>query len=203
LRKLGSKTVMAPKSHITNDLDPDEAGSTIEERRAFDDLFSLLYEELHRLASQVRRNEVNVELNSTALVNEAWVKLANSPHLAALSHPQFLGIAARAMRQLLVDAARQRGALKRGGGDIRVTFNDAIEVAISSDRELLALDDALKELARANPRQARVIECRFFGGLNVKETAELLKVAEATIERDWRAARAWLENEIHPGHPEH
>jgi RNA polymerase sigma factor (TIGR02999 family) len=198
-RSWDRKTVMAPQSHRTHGLDPDEAGSTIEERRALDDLFSLLYEELRRLASLVRRNEVNATLNSTALVNEAWMKLAHSPHLAALPPLHFKRIAARAMRQLLIEAARQRGAHKRGGGDMRVTLSDANEVVISSDKELLALDEALKELARVNSRQARVIECRFFGGLDVKETAELLNVSEATILRDWKVARAWLENEIHPG----
>jgi RNA polymerase sigma factor (TIGR02999 family) len=190
---------MALRSDITHDLDPDEAGSTIEERRALDDLFSVLYEELRRLASLVRKNEAHVTLDSRALVHEAWMKLANSPQLAGLPRIHFKRIAARAMRRLLIEAARQRGARKRGGGDIRVTLSDANEVVLSSDKELLALDDALKELARVNSRQARVIECRFFGGLDLKETAELLEVSEATVLRDWKVARAWLENEIHPG----
>jgi RNA polymerase sigma factor (TIGR02999 family) len=185
-----------PKEHGRN---PGEAGSTDEERLAFDELFSQLYEELRRLASIVRRNEVNTTLDSRALVNEAWVKLAKSPHLASLPRLRFKQIAARAMRQLLIEAARQRGARKRDWGGIRVTFGEAMDVAAKSDKELLALDDAMNELARVSPRQARVVECRFFGGLDVKEIAELLEVSEATVLRDWKVARAWLENEIHPG----
>jgi len=165
-----------------------------EEKQALDDLFSLVYEELRRLASFVRRNEAGATLNSTALVHEAWLKLKDSPHLAATSLPHFKAIAAKAMRQVLVDEARRRNAQKRGGaGEVSfVAVGDSSEEIDSCDEELLALDLALEELARLNPRQAQVVEKRFFGGLNVAEVADLLGVSESVIERDWRAAKAWL-----------
>jgi RNA polymerase sigma factor (TIGR02999 family) len=178
----------------------EEASPGSEERRALDDLFSLVYEELRRLASFVRKNEVSATLNSTALVHEAWLKLKDSPHLSAMSLPHFKAVAAKAMRQVLVDEARRRGARKRGGAReaMFVTLGDSIEATVSRDDELLALDELLNELARLNPRQAQVVESRFFAGLNVAETAGLLGVSESVIERDWRAAKAWLASKIHP-----
>ena len=179
----------------------DEAGSRPEERRAaLDDLVSLVYEELRRLASFVRKNEASSTLNSTALVHEAWLKLKDSPQLSATSPPHFKAIAARAMRQVLVDEARRRNAQKRGGAReaVLVSLSDAAEEMGSSDEELIALDTALEELARLNPRQAKMVESRFFAGLNVAETAGLLGVSESVIERDWRAAKAWLANKIRP-----
>lgn len=164
------------------------------DRRALDDLFSVTYEELRRLALAVRRNEHAVTLNPTALVNEAWIKLARSPGLQVDSELHFKRIAARAMRQLLVEAARRRLASKRGGDDAVqwVTFDELVHQQAVSERELIALDAALDELAEAAPRQAEMIECRFFAGQSVAETAEVLGVSEATLARDWRAARAWL-----------
>ncbi len=175
-----------------------QAGSNAHERAALDDVFSLVYEELRRLASFVRKNEVSATLNSTALVHEAWLKLKDSPQLAATSVPHFKAIAAKAMRQVLVDQARRRSARKRGGeGEaIFVTMSDSTEEVTSCDADLLALDAALEDLARLNPRQAQMVESRFFGGLNVAETAALLGVSESAIERDWRAARAWLAGRI-------
>jgi RNA polymerase sigma factor (TIGR02999 family) len=128
------------------------------------------------------------------------MKLKDSPHLAASSMPHFKAIAARAMRQVLVDEARRRGARKRGGeGEaIVVTLDDEIQAIASCDAELLALEAALEQLAAMNVRQARMVECRFFGGLNVAETAELLGVSESAIERDWRATKAWLAGRIRP-----
>jgi len=178
--------------------DPGEA--TPEARRAIDDLFSLVYEELRRLASFVRKNEPGVTLNSTALVHETWLKLKDSPHLAATSPAHFKAIAAKAMRQVLVDEARRRSARKRGGAGeaVFVTVDDSVEAMASSDEELLALDAALEELARLNARQAKMVQDRFFGGLSVAETAELLGVSESVIERDWRAAKAWMAGRIRP-----
>jgi RNA polymerase sigma-70 factor, ECF subfamily len=168
-----------------------------DEKRALDECFSAAYEELRRLAATVRRGDPSATLNPTALVNEAWVKLSRSPGLAATSPVHFKRIAARAMRQLLVEAARRRNALKRGNGTlITVTFDDAIQGTASSGEDLLALDVALDKLAVLNPRQAMVVETRFFGGLDVPAMAELLEVSEATILRDWRAARAWLAKEL-------
>jgi RNA polymerase sigma factor (TIGR02999 family) len=178
-----------------------EPGSPAEElRTALDDRISLVYEELRRLASFVRKNEANSTLNSTALVHEAWLKLKDSPQLSATSPPHFKAIAAKAMRQVLVDEARRRSARKRGGaGEVMfVTLSDSAEEVASSDEELIALDESLGELERLNPRQARIVESRFFAGLNVTETADLLCVSESVIERDWRAAKAWLASKIRP-----
>lgn len=169
-----------------------------ERRSELDQLFSATYEELRRLASSVQRGDPNATLNPTALVNEAWVKLAKGPAFASTSHLHFKRIAARAMREVLVEAARRRTAAKRGGaeGAPVVAFEEALDASARCDEELLALDGALEELARMQPRQALMIESRFFGGLDVAETAALLGVSEATIARDWRATRAWLANEL-------
>jgi RNA polymerase sigma factor (TIGR02999 family) len=167
-----------------------------EKRRALDQLFSLTYEELRRLASAVKRGDPSVTLSPTALVNEAWLKLSKSPGFATASRLHFKRIAARAMRQLLIEAARRRNANKRGGGEVIVSFDDSFDEKPASGRELIALDAALDQLARMNPRQAMMVESRFFGGLDVAETAELLEVSEATVLRDWRAAKAWLAHEL-------
>ena len=167
-----------------------------EERRTLDDLFSLTYEELRRLAYSVKRSDPNATLNPTALVNEAWLKLASSPRFVSTSRLHFKRIAARAMRQVLIEAARRRNANKRGAGAVTVTFDDSLHQADACGQELLTLDSALDELARMNPRQAMMVEGRFFGGLDVAETAALLEVSEATVLRDWRAAKAWLAHEL-------
>lgn len=193
------------------------------EERDLDEVFSLVYEELRRLASYVRRNDAAATINSTALVHEAWMKLKDSPHLAAKEAPHFKSIAAKAMRQVLVDEARRRGARKRGGSGeaVVVALDDsggehagvgniaagALHAgsgplgasslgAISCGAELLELDAALEELGHLNPRQAKIVESRFYGGLNVTETAAALEVSESSVERDWRAAKAWLASKI-------
>jgi len=199
LRKRARKTVMRLRNTgMAHGFNPGEMGATPEERRALDDLFSLTYEELRRLASSVKRRDPNATLSPTTMVHEAWLKLANSPHLADTSRLHFKRIAARAMRQLLVEAARRRHAHKRGGseGVFLVVFDDSLDEAASSGDDLLALDTALEDLARMSPRQAILVESRFFGGLDVSETATLLEVSEATVLRDWRAAKAWLANEL-------
>ncbi|HEY1242649.1 MAG TPA: ECF-type sigma factor [Bryobacteraceae bacterium] len=175
-------------------------GETPAERRELDYLFSLTYEELRRLASRVRQGDPSFTLNTTALVNEAWVKLAGSPRFASTSQLHFKRIAARAMRQLLVEAARRRTAGKRGGGALVVALEEAADV-VSNASELLALDLALEELAQLSPRQALLVEARFFGGLDAAETAALLEVSEATVLRDWRAAKAWLARELRKPRP--
>jgi RNA polymerase sigma factor (TIGR02999 family) len=165
-----------------------------EERRALDRLFSAAYEELRRLASSVCRDEASATLSPTALVNEAWLKLAGSPWLADASLMHFKRVAARAMRQVLVEAARRRLTEKRGGGEALVTFDEALDglphAAGRTADEIVALDDALAALAQVSPRQALMVESRFFGGLEVPEIAALLGVSDATVLRDWRAARA-------------
>jgi RNA polymerase sigma factor (sigma-70 family) len=208
--------------------DGEEAGGRLaaqakvqgKDQRAFDEVFSLVYEELRRLASFVRRNDAAATINSTALVHEAWVKLKDSPHLAETEVAHFKAIAAKAMRQVLVDEARRRGARKRGGSGeaVVVALGDSAEEPSNSrgisaepvgygasslgtvpcGAELLELDATLEELSRLNPRQAQIVENRFFGGLNVAETAAALGVSESSVERDWRAAKAWLASKIHP-----
>lgn len=161
-----------------------------------DQAFSLAYEELRRLAATVRRDDPAATLTPTDLVNEAWLKLRNSPGLAQTSKLHFKRVAARAMRQVLIEAARRRKAGKRGAGAAMVTFDEAIDGAKESADDLLSLNDALDDLARLHPRQATLVESRFFGGLEMIEIAELLDVSEATVLRDWRAARAWLAREL-------
>jgi RNA polymerase sigma factor (TIGR02999 family) len=167
------------------------------DREALDHLFSVTYEELRRLASSVRRDDSHASLSPTTLVNEAWMKLAGSPAFRSTSPLHFKRIAARAMRQVLIEAARRRRAAKRGGDDVQfVTFDESIDHAASTADDLLALDTALDDLARLHPRQATMVESRYFGGLDVAEAAALLDVSEATILRDWRAAKAWLAAQI-------
>jgi len=170
-----------------------EAGNF--ERSQLNLLFSTAYEELRRLASAVKRSDGSVTLNPTALVNEAWIKLASSPQFRATSRLHFKRIAARAMRQVLVEAARRRNSGKRSGSQGLITFHESM-APVDCERQMIRLDSALDELAKASPRQAIIIESRFFGGLEVPEVAELLEVSEATVVRDWRAAKAWLSQEL-------
>jgi RNA polymerase sigma factor (TIGR02999 family) len=161
-------------------------------REELDCAFSLAYEELRRLAAAVRRSDPSATLSTTALVNEAWLKLVRSNRFSVASPLHFKRIAARAMRQLLVEAARRRCAEKRGGAGEVAPLEDFGDSSLPRGEELLALDMALEELARMNVRQAILVEARFFGGFEVAETAALLNCSEATVLRDWRAARAWL-----------
>jgi RNA polymerase sigma-70 factor, ECF subfamily len=166
-------------------------------RQAFDEVFSLSYEELRRLARAVLRDHAGAGITPTTLVNETWIKLSASPALAETSALHFKRIAGRAMRQVLVDAARHRHAAVHGGGHMRVTFDEALGLAsVTNDRDLLALDTALDELATIAPRQAQLVEARFFGGYSCEECAELFGISEATVMRDWRTARAWLACEV-------
>ena len=187
LRGIWSKTVMVVGKKFEDD------GLPQADRQALDDLFASAYAELRRLAATVRRGDPGVTLSPTALVNEAWLKLAGSAPAGSLSQLHFKRVAARAMRQILVEAARRRQAGKRGGGRF-ITFTDSL--GVREENELLGLDQALNELAEVSPRQAQMVEARFFGGLEVAEVAVLLDVSEATILRDWRAAKAWLAQEL-------
>jgi len=175
-----------------------DVDQTARERQDLDRLFSLTYEELRRLASSVKRGDPSNTLSATALVNEAWLRLAKSPGMAVTSRLHFKRIAARAMRQMLIEAARRRNAHKRGGDGevIFVSFDDSLDRAATGSESLLALDTALTELARLEPRQALIVESRFFGGLEISEISSLIGVSEATILRDWRAAKAWLGQEL-------
>ena len=165
----------------------------IEERRPLDDLFTLAYHELRRLASSVKRGDPSVTLTPTALVHEAWLKLRSSPQVAHGDRLRFKQIAAHAMREVLIEAARRRRAQKRGGGaPFVVAFDESLQHPPADEETVLALDQALQDLSRIAPRQALLVESRFFGGLAVSELAELLDVSTATVVRDWRAAKAWL-----------
>lgn len=177
------------------------APGTDSARANLDQLFSLAYEELRRLAASVKRGDPSTTLSPTALVNEAWMKLAKAPGIEAESQLHFKRIAARAMRQLLVEAARRRNAHKRGGngGTLFVTFDDSFDDVATGEAELLALEEALAELAQIEPRQAAIVESRFFGGLEIAEIATLLGISEATVLRDWRAAKAWLGQSLQHG----
>ncbi len=167
-------------------------------RQALDQLFSVTYEELRRLAAAVKCQDPSSTLSPTALVNEAWLRLVKSPGFVVESPLHFKRIAARAMRQLLIEAARRRNASKRGGAGeaIFVTFDESLDSAATGEGDLLALDSALSELSRVEPRQAAIVESRFFGGLEIREISCLLGISEATILRDWRSAKAWLGNRV-------
>jgi RNA polymerase sigma factor (TIGR02999 family) len=170
----------------------------VEQKQELDLLFSATYNELRRLASRVRRDDPCQTLNPTALVNEAYLKLADSLRLKPESDLHFKRLAARAMRQVLVEAARRRRALKRGGEYGFVTLDEREPEKGSRPDDLLELDAALDRLAKLNPRQALLVEYRFFGGLELREAAELLEISESTATRDWRAARAWLGTQLDP-----
>jgi RNA polymerase sigma factor (TIGR02999 family) len=183
-------------AEVTASFEDAEIGPFAGDRGALDRLFVATYDELRRLASVIRQGDPSATLTPTALVHEAWLKLAGSLNMAPTSRLHFKRIAARAMRQVLVEAARRRNAEKRGGDAAMVTFDEHTEYPATSADELLLLDAALEDLARVNSRQAVMVESRFFGGLDIGETAELLKVSEATVLRDWRAAKAWLSSEL-------
>ncbi len=165
-------------------------------RTEFDRLFSAAYGDLRRLAARVRQREVGQTLNATALVNEVYLKLLPSLRLKAQSSLHFKRIVVRAMRQVLVEAARRRQALKRGGDVHFVTLNEENHPTAVTAAEMIALDEALTALEKLEPRQAELVEHRFFGDLSLAEIAQVLGVSESTVDRDWRAARAWLSREI-------
>lgn len=166
-------------------------------RAELDAVFAEVYQELRRLAAAVRRSDPASSLSPTTLVGEAWLKLSRTPELARTSRAHFKRVAGRAMRQVLVEAARRRGASKRGGRHLeRITLSDDLAAPAAAGEDVLALDAALGALARLSPRQADLVEGRFFGGLDTAEAAELLGVSASTVEREWRAARAWLAREL-------
>jgi RNA polymerase sigma factor (TIGR02999 family) len=164
---------------------------------ALDRLIPLVYAELRRIARRQMRGERRDSIRATELVGEVYLRLAGSRRVNWQDRAHFFAMAARIMRRVLVDAARRRNMQKRGGGMALVTFNEEL-VVIERGREpdILALDDALTALAELNPRKARVVELRYFAGLTIRETAEVLDVSEDTVARDWDFARPWLERAI-------
>ena len=165
--------------------------------QALDRLAPLIYQELHRIArSYMVRERTDHTLQTTALVNEAYVRLVDARQVSWHDRAHFFAVCARAMRRILVDHARSRGYQKRGGGKVLVQFDEACGMALSSDSNLLELDEALDRLSTLDSRKAKVIEMRFFGGLSVEETAEALSISPETVMRDWKLARAWLYREL-------
>src|ERR1017187_5527462 len=159
-------------------------------------LFELVYQELRRLASSYLRQErPDHTLQTSALVNEAYLRLAGNRRLQSTDRQQYLRIASRAMRHVLVDHARRRSAQKREGG-VRVDLDEAAAIDVANLEDLLVVDTALQKLAGVDARQAEIVELRYFGGLSVPETAEALNVSEKTVKRDWAVARAWLRGEL-------
>ena len=164
---------------------------------ALERLMPLVYDELHRMAHQhMKREKPGHVLQTSALINEAYLRLVDRPRIHWQNRAQFFGIAARVMRRILVDEARKRKSDKRGGDAIHVTLNEATNVAHEQAANVMALDDALKSLEAIDPRQSKIVELRFFGGLSVDEAAEVLRVSSGTVMRDWVFARAWLKQEM-------
>ncbi|HEX4949534.1 MAG TPA: sigma-70 family RNA polymerase sigma factor [Blastocatellia bacterium] len=163
---------------------------------ARDELIPLVYETLHRIAHRHLRAERHAHtLEPTALVNEAYLKLVEQT-VSWQSRAHFFGVAARLMREILIDYARARQRLKRGGEWQRISLTHADNIAQEQTLDLLALDEALERLAAVDPRKSHVVELRFFGGLTLEETATVLNLSTPTIEREWRTARAWLQTEL-------
>jgi RNA polymerase sigma-70 factor, ECF subfamily len=160
-------------------------------------LMPMVHGELRRLAGKyMRRERVNHTLQPTALVNEAYLRLVDQQQVKWQNRAQFFGLAARMMRNILVDHARSHQAAKRGGQQYSVSLSRADRVLEKSEIDLVALHEALERLAVNDPQKARIVELRFFGGLTIEETAEVLDISHATVERDWKMARAWLRSEL-------
>ncbi len=163
-------------------------------------IFELVHGELRRVASDLmRRERPDHTLQPTALVNEAYLRLVDASRVEWQSRAHFFGIAARAMRQILVDHARERAAEKRGGGWQRVTLDEQLDLSADSELDLFELDDALTRLGEMDVRMARIVELRFFGGLTVNEVAQVLEISKRTVQREWWTARMWLRRELADG----
>jgi RNA polymerase sigma-70 factor, ECF subfamily len=191
---------MTPADHVTRGevtrlLDQ----ATLGDAHAANSLFAIVYDDLRRVAaSALRRERTDHTLQPTALVHEVYLRLADTPDGQWRNRAHFLAIAARAMRRVLVDHARGHNAQKRGSGETPVPLED-VDVAapmVDLDVDLVALDEALGRLGRLDPRQARVVELRFFGGLTVEETAEVIDTSTRTVKREWQVARIWLKREM-------
>ncbi len=196
MRKWGDKPLMKPApNEITQLLNDWSSG----DQTALEKVMPLVYDELHLLAHQyMRREQPGNLLQTSALINEAYLRLVDQPEIHWQNRAHFFGIAARLIRQILVDEARKRNAAKRGGRAIQVSL---IEAANASQQaaNVVALDEALQNLAAIDLRQSEIVELRFFGGLSIEETAQVLNVSPGTVMRDWTFARAWLRNEMSLG----
>ena len=194
MRKPSAKPLKEAAPHEITKLLKDWSGG---DSTALDRVIPLVYDELHRLAHQhMRRERAGHLLQTSALINEAYLRLMEQPELNLENRTHFFGIAARLMRQILVDEARKRNSAKRGGGGIQVSLTQATNVVQEQAANVVALDDALKTLEGIDGRQSEIVELRFFGGLSIEETAKVLSVSPGTVMRDWTFARAWLRNEM-------
>jgi RNA polymerase sigma-70 factor (ECF subfamily) len=165
--------------------------------KALDQLMPLVYDELHRLAeAYLRRERREHTLQPTALVNELFLKFFDQNSMSWQNRAQFFGIAAQLMRRILVDHARAHYSAKRGGDRFAVSLKDVAAFGAQPDADLLALHDVLNHLEEIDPTQGRIVELRFFGGLTIKETAEVMRISHATVEREWRTAKAFLKREL-------
>ena len=159
-------------------------------------LIAVVYQELRRLAGKCLAGQQHQTLQSTALVHEAYLKLAGQSSMRAENRVHFFAIAARLMREILVDHTRSHGAAKRGANYITVTFDEAVALPRQRELDVVALDDALNLLATLDPRQSQIVDLRFFGGLSIEETSEVLEMSPATVKREWAIARLWLRREL-------
>jgi RNA polymerase sigma factor (TIGR02999 family) len=167
------------------------------DRQALDELIPIVYEELRRQASlQLRHERPNHTLQTTALVHEAYLRLVDQRGARWQNRAHFFAIAAQMMRRILVDHMRKTSAAKRGGSALRLPLDEGLAVTDEQSIDLVAIDEALVKLSALDPQQGRIVELRFFGGLNVEETAEVLDISPRTVKRDWRMAKAWLHREI-------
>lgn len=167
------------------------------DRVALNDLLPLIYDELRSLAANyLRRERPGHTLQPTALVHEAYLRLVDQTQVRWQNRAHFFGVAAQMMRRILVNHARDRHAAKRGGGELLLSLDETIDYFAGQDVNLMLLDEALNALARIDEQQSRIVELRFFGGLNIEETAEVVRVSPATVKREWRIAKAWLYGEI-------
>lgn len=178
---------MAPDS-LMNDIDDDSRG-----KATLDSLMPAVYAELHAIAERALRHErADHTLQPTALVNEAYIRLSAQRSVDWMNRSQFFGVAAQMMRRILVNHAEARNAAKRGGLATRVTLDESMSWSGERDVNLVALDAALTELSQIDPRQARVVELRFFAGLSIEQTAEVMDISPTTVKREWTVAKAWL-----------
>jgi len=169
-------------------------------KAAMDELIPLVYKELRRLAHQYMRQErAGNTLQTSALINEAYIRLVDYNKMRWQDRAHFFAVAAQAMRRILVERARSRRRQKRGGAAQRVSFDEAADLAAERAADIIALDDALTDLCAIAPRKGQIVELRYFGGLNIDETAEVLGVSSPTVQREWRAAKAWLYRAISEG----
>ena len=187
----------APQSPSPHELTRTLAAAAGGDQDAAARLMPLVYDELRALAAKaLQRERPDHTLQPTAIVNEAFLRLVEQSHAEYHSRTHFFAISAQMIRRVLVDHARKHHAAKRGGHEKRLTLRESLDGGISKEIDVLALDEALEKLARLDPRQCQVVELRFFGGLSVEQTADMLEISPRTVEQDWRMARAWLKREL-------